>query len=476
MIELIVSFLDLFVCLAVGVLLIIHMNCNWEYSNIELYTKQSLIEQPMTYFNVDNGTYSLTNQHIFSYWEGMNSIRERLCLNYFCTSYKYKSLVPSVPGFDLTIWKNTTFISQNYTYHNYLSLLKQAKPQDEPCDEGYKQCGILDSFNQKLCLLEHETCPLNQIELSKSPTPSDIFTNKDVVNTTLLNDNVTYLHTSNAEINSRVIIGIVLGPRSFCFDFDERKLGPPYYSYDRSSSRGECTSHFGYETDFHYTSLDKQSKFQVYNEIGIISKIQDFINYNYPLKELKNYNLYLYKRNYVGFNLTCLGDRELNEESINVIKKNVALIYRLNVSAAVFVFIQSVVCFLCACVYIGSYDDERFFIYLGGFSISLVVIPLIAISFNLSLTPTNSIYKCTESQMSGQLTESEKLDLILEIISFGLYMLMIFIHLIFMFIISPFGKKICDLIIDCCKERKKKRELAQLGFAREDPQAELKTY
>ena len=154
-------------------------------------------------------------------------------------------MVNNVAGFNLTIWRNTTFISENYTKYNYLTLLKHAKPFGVQCDKGYKQCGLLDSFNQTLCLLENETCPLNQIELSNSSTPSDIFTNKNAVNTTLLNDNKTYLHTSNAEINSTVITKIVLGPESFCFDSKESKLGSPDYWYEISSTRGKCTNHFG---------------------------------------------------------------------------------------------------------------------------------------------------------------------------------------------------------------------------------------
>ena len=167
---------------------------------------------------------------------------------------------------NLAIWKNTSFISQNYTIYNYFNLLKRAKLPGQPCDEGYKQCGILDSFNQTLCLLENETCPLNQIELSNSSTPSDIFTNKNAVNTTLLNDNKTYLHTSNAEINSTVITEIVFGPESFCFDSEERKLGPPEYWCEISSTNGTCTEYVGYETYFRYISLDKYTKFNVYNE------------------------------------------------------------------------------------------------------------------------------------------------------------------------------------------------------------------
>ena len=284
---------DFLISFSVGVLIIVHFNFDWEYNSIEQYTKKSLIQQPMIYFNVDNGTNQIANQHIFSYWEGMNSIQKCWCEKYnkekhYCEYRKCQTVVDRVAGFNLPIWKNTSFVSQNSIYHNYFTLLKNAKPYRESCDEGHKPCGLLDSFNQTLCLLENETCPLNQIELSNSSTPSDIFTNKSAVNTTLLNDNITYLHTSNAEINSHIIIEVVFGPKSFCFYFNRRKLGPPDYWYEISSTSGKCTNYFGYEIDYNYISLDKYSKFNVYNENGIIPIIQGYLEYSepYPLEEL----------------------------------------------------------------------------------------------------------------------------------------------------------------------------------------------
>ena len=126
----------------------------------------------MAYFQVDNGTSTLTNHHNFFYWEGMNKIQECWCAAYNknrCTRYECNPLIlNSVQGFNLTIWKNTTFISQKFTNYNYYTLIKHAKPPNEQCDEGYKQCGLLDLLNQTLCLLENETCPLNQIEISTS--------------------------------------------------------------------------------------------------------------------------------------------------------------------------------------------------------------------------------------------------------------------------------------------------------------------
>ena len=120
-----------------------------------------------------------------------------------------------------------------------------------------------------------------QIELSNSDTPSYIFTNKSAVTTTPLNDNKTYLHTSNAEINSTVITGIVLGPELIYMNFDNINLGPPVYQHESFSNEDPINMNISrYITDYHYISLDKYQKFAVYNENGIIPNIQNFVEYH----------------------------------------------------------------------------------------------------------------------------------------------------------------------------------------------------
>ena len=397
--------------------------------------------------------------------------------DYYCAYYGCTTLVNSINEFYLTVWRNTTFISKtykNYNY-NYLSLLKHAKPQGKQCDKGYKQCGILDSFNQTLCLLENETCPLNQIELSNSDKPSDIFTNKSAVTITLLNDNKTYLHTSNAEINSTIITEIVLGPESVCLDSEERKLGPPYYENESSSTEGICNRYFGCEIDYNYISLDEYSKFNVYNENGIINKIQEFINYSYPLEELNNYTLHLYKRNYIGFNLTCLEDQVLNEESFNFVKKYSLGIFGCNLFIIIIVFVQV---FLYIIRFLLTYDNdnnkEDSYFYLLIFSIPIS--PLLSLSFGLSLASRNLIFKCADTPIPEAFINSDKLDLTLIIVSFGLYIFMVVSNYIIYIINKDYVSNICDKISDYCKKQKEKRDLARLGFTKEETKAELKTY
>ena len=53
---------------------------------------------------------------------------------------------------------NPSIIVPQLTYSDYL---KNSVNKNENCKEGFKQCGILDSFNNKLCLPIKKKCPIN---------------------------------------------------------------------------------------------------------------------------------------------------------------------------------------------------------------------------------------------------------------------------------------------------------------------------
>ena len=108
------TLLDFGTCIAILVLLILFTIQQNEYERIDSLIQQSLHQQPIAYFKVDDGTSTLKEKHTFFYWDGM-------WMNY------YKGLQSTstyLRGFNLTIWKNTTFISLNSTYYNYFTLLK----------------------------------------------------------------------------------------------------------------------------------------------------------------------------------------------------------------------------------------------------------------------------------------------------------------------------------------------------------------
>ena len=67
------------VCFAVGTILFVYHIGTPKYDSIQLLTKQSVIQYPISYFRIDNETNTSTNQHNFFYWEGMNRIAYCWC-------------------------------------------------------------------------------------------------------------------------------------------------------------------------------------------------------------------------------------------------------------------------------------------------------------------------------------------------------------------------------------------------------------
>ena len=248
---------------------------------------------------------------------------------------------------------------------------------------------------------------------------------------------------------------------------DERKLGPPFYKYESSSTKGKCTEYMGDEIDYHYTLIDEYFKYNVYNENRIIPKIQDFIEYSeepYPLDELNNYTLSLYKRSYVGFNLTCLGEEKLNEQSTKYVKKDEETIFELNIWAMIFIFMQII-------YYSVSLRDPSYANLLLILIGAILIIPLISASLNKTLVSTNPIFRCVESNIAEQFINTENLDFTLIIVSFCLYMFMVLSNLLLLCIRlhNQYDEE------DSIQTDTKENELAELGFIKEEPLTEQQT-
>ena len=91
--------LNALMCVALLPLSIYH-NIQWEYESFDAFTKYSFPAPLITYFRVYDGNGSVTKKHSFFYWEGM---------------------LGGDKGFNLTFWRNTTFILK--TLPNIIILL-----------------------------------------------------------------------------------------------------------------------------------------------------------------------------------------------------------------------------------------------------------------------------------------------------------------------------------------------------------------
>ena len=155
-------------------------------------------------------------------------------------------------------------------YRDFL-FNKQIIENNKECPEGYKCCGIVDTLNRKLCLKINEQCPIT-------------------INS--LNKNITENNTENSQILSIFKITETkpcMNPNQKDWENVYKLEYPPK----------NCTKVNNQLYDFRYEKLENfvTNKFDLYDNNGIIQ--------NYPsnsYSKLKDKKLYLYGRNFIGFN------------------------------------------------------------------------------------------------------------------------------------------------------------------------------
>ena len=208
----------------------------------------------------------------------------------------------------------------------------------------------------------------------------------------------------------------------------------------------------------------------------------------YPQNKLNNYKLHLYKRNYVGFNLTCLGEQELNEETTKYIYKYFDAYIILHIVATRFFPLSVIALFASSftkyldlmennsfyfeCKTNETFDELFFYSSCPGY----IALILETVSFFLWLNSQNSTYKCVELNLKV-INNLEKVY-ILRIVAFGLCCFKVFICLIFSCVQlrSETLFYICIKIYNCCKKPKKNGETAELGITKEENQAALQSF
>jgi hypothetical protein len=183
--------------------------------------------------------------------------------------------------FNFTVF-NSNFICVKRTKLNYRDYLKSNKivSKNKGCPTNHKSCGILDTLGRKLCVPKEETCPLNSI--------------------TFAQQNLTFNETeSNSNDEGLLLVTINLFQYLPCANFSE-KFWNYYYSLEPKDKR--CTTTInGKLYDERYVKFDNYSvnKLELYNDNLITKKLTKISEEN--LNKMKNDNIYLFGRNYFGF-------------------------------------------------------------------------------------------------------------------------------------------------------------------------------
>ena len=90
-----------------------------------------------------------------------------------------------------------------YKDNNYSNFLKRTTK--DGCIEGYKKCGILDTYNNSFCISKSSNCPINKLRFDSSSKSSEYLNNNyDDYYLTDVND--MYLYYKIGDQKSDVIV------------------------------------------------------------------------------------------------------------------------------------------------------------------------------------------------------------------------------------------------------------------------------
>ena len=274
-----------------------------------------------------------------------------------------------------------TYMSLNYSYYD---LLENATKGD--CKEGLKQCGILDTIGNKLCLPEEFDCPINDIFLDFKVNQRDHEGYNICHYNPLPYTTDYYLYFTNQKTNGSIVASILnttnvpgfIGNHSFVFALKPFEKRFKYQIYEKEKEK-ENNKTFkepvGGEPNSSYKNFEGFERYTQYNSWYNISatklaitKEEGLGNFlNETFFKAKNRDKYykkisdgLYVKNFVGFE---------NREQLDLFKNTDFTIYKSlfpdNIRITPIIFYEVL---LALSIYFFYVLDEKY-IYIYNFSI-----------------------------------------------------------------------------------------------------------
>ncbi len=251
--------------------------------------------------------------------KNLDEIDLKLLYKRKCTSNekkKYCKKIKSIDDKSLKIYKGKRFcfLSEDINELTYSDYLKNSVNKNENCKEGFKQCGILDSFNNKLCLPIKKKCPINFFSISNKEIIFD--NNKSFYNVSLNNNEILYY--SNEFENNKIIIELKLNEGKMCFDPKIKNLVfEKYFLYENEDFYAKNCLDGKFNNN--YTLIDTINLKTLYKDNDLLDKIKKLPNYNENnFNEMFN----LYSNNYFGYDKKNFFKENLPEKIKNILKNS----------------------------------------------------------------------------------------------------------------------------------------------------------
>lgn len=232
-------------------------------------------------------------------------------------------ILEKIPLQDIKSFKGLSICGNIRDDKNYYELLfsDSIVGEFEDCPEGTKNCGYIDTINNKLCLKNNSDCPINYIHIRdiNSPPPTDITNLKNITG-----ERIRFYYSNNPYAGTSTIPHI---QNSFKIADDQICALPNLYHSNidlfildayKKELVSDCvlkdySQKYTVDT-IRYSELNSINQYELYEENGIIEKIKshNLIDYGFEVDKYRDNTLKLYVRTNFGFNKTCLKERKTN--------------------------------------------------------------------------------------------------------------------------------------------------------------------
>ena len=370
---------------------------------------------PLFDFSVETNCGS--KSHItFHVWEG----RKETSYYYYDGTIRSETKIVDVTNIDKI---NGQFFC--YKHISYKDLLYNNQIKRECTGIYSKNCGIIDTLNQNLCIKEDEDCPLYDVGIGTDESnPGFIY----------------YSHDENDPNNKKIIGKVILNDGQPCYRLNE-KLWKKFVSDEAGDEHLKCELEiFGKFTDDRFKPKGVISYNQLYYD-----NLGD--NYNELFKDIKskltNNKVSLYSREFLGIDKECDEKNEISKDDYEILSKNQKLekIFSIieSIMFLIFVITLSIIIIIIFRIYKGI-DSLRITLF-SFLIIGLVIIFIFIICHSVffgRIIHNDLSYNCSDEKTNEILkkeNENAKKFILLTAINLGLNIFTFLINILIMLII-----------------------------------------
>lgn len=177
------------------------------------------------------------------------------------------------------------------------------KKTDGDCPSNFKKCGVLDSFNSTLCVEDGNACPINKIQI----VTDDSKQNSNDQELKLSNGKKLVFSNDNKE--GKIVNQFLITDHAPCANPVDNKI-------QLIENKENCVNQVGdFKHDNSWTQIDSMTLEKLVENNDLVQQVSQYPFWN----KIKERNVYLYYRNYIGVKDECIkyGKQYINSETLN---------------------------------------------------------------------------------------------------------------------------------------------------------------